>query len=317
MSMQFSELARAVATDRHVSPDEILSLRQLGWGDGLISREEAEAIFAINRQIDNPDREWIDFFVEALTEFVLNGTEPKQMCDADEANWLIAQLDADGRLETMAELELMVRVIERAHNVPEALKTYTLHQIQNAVLHGTGPTRCGGQLSADHVSTAECRLLRRVIFASGGHGPAAVSRHDAEMLFRIKDATLDKANALEWAPLFVDGVANYLKCFALHNAQLSHGRIKELEAFIADNRASVGRFMGAMARELPHARNHFGKVFGRKKAEQAGPDYAAQAAAGEMLTCEETEWLDAMIEADGEIDPLERQLLDRIASDAD
>ena len=313
MSMQFAELAAAVAADGHVAPGEILALRRLGWGDGKIYREEAEAIFAINRQIDNPDREWTDFFVEALAEFVLNGSEPKGMCDEAEADWLIGALDADGHLETMAELELMVRIVERAQNVPEKLKRYALGQIKDAVLHGKGPTRCGGELSDDHVSTAECRLIRRIIFASGGLGAAAVSRFDAEMLFRIKDATLGKANALEWSKLFVDGVANYLRGFGLTKAQLSHGRVKELESFIADNRVNIGRFVGAMAREIPQAHNHFGKVFGRKKAGEASPDYTAQAAAGDFVTGDELAWLESMIEADGELDPLERQLLDHIA----
>ena len=316
MSMQFTDLARAVAADRQVSPDEILSLRRLGWGDGRITREEAEAIFAINRQVDLPDRDWVDFFVEALAEFVLNGTEPRQMCSEDEADWLMSSLDADGRLETMAELELLVRVVERAQNVPEKLKRYVLAQIEDAVLHGTGPTRCGGELSANHVSTAECRLLRRVIFASGGHGPAAVSRYDAEMLFRIKDATLGHANALEWGPLFVDGVANYLRGFALQNAQLDHDRVRELEAFIADNRASVGRFMGAMAREVPQVHNHFGRVFGKKAEGRPAPDFTAQAAAGDIVTGDEMAWLNSMIEAEGELDPLERDLLDRIKSES-
>ena len=315
MSMQFADLARAVAADGHVAPEEIISLRRLGWGDGKIFREEAEAIFAINRQIENPDREWVDFFVEALAEFVLNGSEPRQMCDEAEAEWLMGALDADGQLETMAELELMVRVVERAQNVPETLKRYALKQIEEAVLHGTGPTRCGGQLSASHVSTAECRLIRRMIFASGGLGTAAVSRFDAEMLFRVKDATLDNANALEWSQLFVDGVANYLRGFGLTNAQLSHGRVKELEAFIADNRVNVGRFMGAMAREIPQVRNHFGKAFGRKSGSAASPDYTTLAEAGDIVTGDEEAWLDSMIQADGEIDALERQLLDRIAQD--
>ncbi|GMN12981.1 hypothetical protein [Altererythrobacter sp. MTPC7] len=313
MSMQFADLARAVAADRHVSPEEIQSLRRLGWGDGQITRDEAEAIFAINHQVDNPGREWVDFFVEALTEFVLNGTEPRHMCNEEEADWLIGALDADGHLETFAELELLVRVVERAQNVPEKLKRYTLSQIEDAVLTGTGPTRCGGELSANHVSTAECRLLRRVIFASGGHGPAAVSRFDAEMLFRIKDATLGHDNAPEWAPLFIDGIANYLRGFELTRAQLSHDRVKELEAFIADNKREVGRFMGRMAREIPQVRNNLGVVFGRKPAGRPTPDYTAQAAAGEIVTDNEQAWLDSMIEADGELDPLERQLLERLA----
>ena len=309
MSIHFADLARSVAADGQVAPEELIALRRLGWGDGQITREEAESIFAINRALTETSGEWVDFFVEALGEFVLNGTEPRGMCDEEEAQWLIGALDADGRLESMAELELLVRVIEKAQNVPDSLKHYALKQIEAAVLTGTGPTRCGGDLSDTHITGAECRIIRRIVFASGGHGPAAVTRFDAEMLFRLKDATLDAGNSGEWQSLFVDGVANYLKGFTLANAQLSHERVKELEAFIADSKHSFGRFMGAMVRELPQARNHFGKVFGKN---DSGPSFTEQAMAGEELTEIEQQWLDKMINADGEVDDLERRLIARI-----
>lgn len=312
MSVQFSRLAEQVAADGVVSPEELLSLRQLGWGDGKIYHGEAEAIIELNHAIENPTNEWVDFFVEAISEFVLNGTEPRGMCDEGEARWLIDALDRDGKLDSMSELELLVRVVERAQNAPEVLKQYALRQVENAVLKGTGPTRHGGELADCHVSEAECGLLRRLIFASGGLGAAAVSRFDAEMLFRIKDATLNDENASAWAELFVDGIANYLKGFQLSNAQLSHERVKELESFIADNKANVGRFFGAMAREMPQVGNHFGKVFGKN---DKGQRYVEAQAAGNIVTDHEQEWLDNMIDADGEIDDLERLLMARIASD--
>ena len=312
MSMQFVKLAEQAAQDGKIDTSELLSLRQMSWGDGEIHRGEAEAIFALNNTLQLRDNAWVDFFVEAIGEFVLNGTEPRGMCDDAEARWMIDQIDHDGRLESMAELELLVRVIERAQNVPDILKHYTLKQIEQAVMTGTGPTRDGGDLAACHISTAECALMRRVIFASGGHGPAAVSRYDAEMLFRLKDACLGRDNAMDWQPLFVDGVANYLKGFALKNAQLSHERMKELESFVADNRANVGRFFGRMARELPNTANHIGKVFGKKTPRESITELEA---AGNLVTDNEAKWLDAMIEADGEVDAMERALLDRIAAE--
>ena len=309
MTHQFTDLARRVAEDGIVSPAELQSLRQLGWGDGVITREEAEAIFAINRALVHPSHEWVDFFVEAIGEFVLNGSEPKGMCDDDEARWLVQSLDHDGRLDSMAELELLVRIVEKARNVPDMLKHYALRQVETAVLTGTGPTRHGGDLSATHISAAECRILRRLVFASGGHGPAAVSRYDAEMLFRLKDETLSEENAPQWDELFVDGVANYLKGFHLQNAQLSHERVKELESFIADNNHSVGRFFGAVAREMPQVQNHFGKVFGKKP---EGVNYTEAQAAGNIVEDHEQEWLEKMIDSDGQVDDLERALLSRI-----
>ena len=311
MTTHFIDFAQRAAADGQITAEELLTLRREGWGDGIITRAEAEALFALNTALRERTPEWCDFFVEAIGEFVLNGSPPRLQCSEEEAAWLIGQIDADGVTESMAELECMVRILERAENTPERLKNYVLDQVEREVLTGVGPTRCGGELSATHVSSAECRIIRRVIFASGGHGPAAVTRFDAEMLFRIKDETLAEENAPEWDDLFVDGVANFLKGFILPNAQLSHERRSELEAFIADNRASVGGFMGRMAKEAPQVANHFGKVFGQKRGN--GPDYTAIAASGALITDYENEWLETMINADGEVDELESRLIARLA----
>lgn len=311
MTTQFIALAKAAAADGQLTTDQLLALRREGWGDGIITRAEAEALFALNTALSQRSAEWCDFFVEAIGEFVLNGSPPRLQCSVEEAEWLIAQIDHDGVVESIVELETMVRILERAENTPDRLKHYVLGVIEREVLTGTGPTRCGGELSATHISAAECRIIRRVIFASGGHGPAAVTRYDAEMLFRLKDATLAEENAPEWDDLFVDGVANYLKGFTLPHAQISRERALELDAFIADAKPNVRAFLGRVAKDVPGARNHFGKVFGRR---QGGPDYAAIAAAGEAVTDHERQWLEAMIDADGEVDELESRLLARLTA---
>jgi hypothetical protein len=315
MTTQFIDIAQRVAADGQITAEELLALRREGWGDGIITRAEAEALFAVNTALKERSPEWCDFFVEAIGEFVLNGTPPRLQCSLEEAEWLIGQIDHDGVVESMVELETMVRIIERAENVPDRLKTYVLDQIEREVLTGTGPTRHGGDLSATHISAAECRIIRRVIFASGSHAPAAVSRFEAEMLFRLKDETLAEENAAEWDELFIDGVANFLKGFVLPSAQLSHERKLELEAFVADNQANLGRFMGRVAREAPQVMNHFGKVFGKKQ--PGGPDYGALAAEGEKVTDYESEWLEKMVDADGEVDELESRLIARIAAESD
>lgn len=314
MTTHFTELAQRASVDGKVSSEEVLALRQQGWGDGIITREEAEALFALNRALDERTDEWCDFFVEAVGEFVLNGTQPRLQCSEEEADWLIAQVDHDGKVESLVELETLVRIIERAENVTDRLKHYVVEQVEREVLTGVGPTRCGGSLSATHISSAECRLLRRVIFASGGHGPAAVSRFDAEMLFRIKDETLAEENSPEWDDLFLDGVSNYLKSFTLDNAQLDHDRAVELQQFVADNKASVGGFFSRMAKEAPEAHNHFGKVFGKRK---SAPGFEEKAAQGAVVTDAEEDWLNSMIEADGEVDELERRLLAKIIDEGE
>ena len=307
MTLQFSDIARQAAADGAVSADEILALRRAGWGDGAISSVEAEAVMTLNDALAARTAEWCDFFVEAIGEFVINGSEPKGYVGDDTAHWLISRLDRDGRLDSMAELELLVRVLERAANAPEHLKTYTLAQIEKAVLTGTGPTRGGDELSPNCVGDAEARLLRRVLFAAGGDAPAAVSRAEAELLFRLKDASRGAANGPEWKRLFVQGVGNYLMGYVSPTAQIDRARAAELETFVADHDSHVGRFLGRMAKASPNA---FGAVFGRKGAER---DRFAELAAAERVTREESAWLESHIHADGEVDEYEQALLDFLA----
>lgn len=309
MGVQFGELAQKIGADGAITGEDVLALRRAAWPDGRISQDEAEAIFALNRQLALRSAEWVDFLVEALGEYVVNQRAPAGYVDAENADWLMGQIDADGKLGSMAELELLVRVFERAKNVPLALKDYALRQMERAVLHGTGPTRDGGQLEAGNVNATEARLLRRAIFAPASERPAAVGRKEAEMLFRLKDAALGADNAPEWKRLFVQGIANYLQGYSDENAQISRERAAELQAFIADSKASVGTFLSRMAKASPNA---FGKVFGGKDNQPSREENVAEAHA---ITGTERAWLDTRIEADGRIDDYEQALLDFLAED--
>ncbi|TRD11310.1 hypothetical protein FGU71_05245 [Erythrobacter insulae] len=316
MTTHFTELAHRAAADGVVSPEELLGLRRQGWGDGIITREEAEALFAINNVLSDRDPAWCDFFVEAIGEYVLNAAQPRLQCSPEEAEWLIAQVDHDGVVESMVELETLVRIVERAENVPDALKNYVLGQIENEVLTGTGPTRCGGELSSVHISEAEVKILRRVIFSSGGYGPAAVSRFDAELLLRLKNATLANDNDPSWGDLFVDGITNHLRGFSLDNAQLSHERKLELIRTIEDNSANIGRFFSQMAKSDASLPTRI-RWLAEHLAGTDGPqnDYSGDADAGHAVTAAEKDWLDVALDDDGQIDALEKRLLRRLADD--
>lgn len=311
MSMHFRDLAGQVAADGAISPEEILILRRASWSDGRIDADEAEAIFTVNDRIAEHDASWADFFVEALVEFVVNGAEPLGYVDEAKADWLMARIDRDGRLESMAELELLAKLFERATSAPERLRTYAIAQIGTAVLTGEGPTR-GGALDAVQsgggINDAEALLLRRLIFAPASDRPAGVSRTEAELLFRLKDATLGAANGPEWKRLFVQGVGNYLMAYTSYEP-LSRERAAELEEFMVRPSDGVGRFFARMARF--DLQSGFTGVFGSRPARE----HEAEAAAARDVTDEERSWLDVRIDADHEIDPYEQALMDFLAEE--
>ena len=307
MSMQFRDLAEQAMADGAISADEILSLRHESWSSGHIDPDEADAIFVLNDHLDQPTSEWSDFFVEALSEFIVHSLDPKGYVTEDQAEWLIERIDNNGRLDSLTELELLVKVLEKAFDVPERLNAYALDQIEQAVFTGEGPTRDGGALEKGNVTEAEVRLLRRVIFAQGGDRPAAVSQREAEMLFRLKDATLTANNAPEWKRLFVQGVGNYLQGFG-GSEPLSRERAAELESFMNNSAASIGGFFSRMARSNPVS--GFSSVFGAKAEE---PDLDTEVSAAHEITGVEQSWLQGQIDANGLIDEYDQALLDFLA----
>ena len=122
MTMNFPELAKQAAADGTITADEVLALRRVAWPDGVIDGDEAEAILAINDLVADKSPEWTDFLVEAVGDYVVNGTQPKGYVAQQTADWLMANLDRDGRLDSVAELELMVKVLEKALGTPDSFK---------------------------------------------------------------------------------------------------------------------------------------------------------------------------------------------------
>lgn len=315
MSMEFGDLAARSADDAAISAEEILELRRMGWADGQIGPDEAEALFAANEACTEPTARWCDFFVEALAGFIVETVEPRGYVDDEMGDELIARIDHDGRVDTVAELALLVRVLETARDVPGRLKAYALAQIEHAVLSGDGPTR-NGELSPKGINDTECTLLRRLIFAPAGDRPAAVSQREAELLFRLKDASLYEVNAPEWEKLFVQGVANYLFGFG-GDEPLSSARAAELERFMGRECAGIGGFLGRMLTTKPDVDGAFGSLL--DMGQQPGPELAPAASSatdepGE-LTQRESSWLTDMLEADEELDPMEKALLAWVAEE--
>ena len=313
MSMQFRSLAEQAMADGAISADEILSLRQGGWANATIDADEADAIFVLNDHLAEPTGEWSDSFVEALSEHIVHQVAPRGYVSEDQAEWLIERIDRDNGVESLTELELLVRVLEKAINVPARLKAYALDQIEQAVLTGEGPTRDGGMLEKGNVTDAEVRLLRRMVFAGGGDRPAGVSQLEAEMLFRLKDATLDASNSSEWKRLFVQGVGNYLQGFG-GKEQLSRERAAELENFMNNTAPSIGGFFGRMFDSIGNS--GLGDGFAAMREEAAPPRHIElEVADAAEVTSMEQAWLQGRIDANGQIDPYDQALLDFLAEE--
>ncbi len=303
MSFSFSDFSAALEAGGALSAEDVLAIRRSVWPDEVVARAEAEAIFELHRRVREPSLEWSDFFIEAITDSVLNATEPHFYVDDDSAAWLIGRLDRGEKPIGAVELELVVRIVEKALNAPAALKAWALAEIERCVLSGEGATRREGDLRPGTVDEAEVNLLRQLVFASGGDGALVVSQDEAEMLWRIKDSTLGAANAPGWQRLFVQAVGNHLMAYSSYRP-LERPEAERLEAFMNDRRSHVLGFLARLGRP------DFGaaaRVF--KSEEESAEDHDAAVAAAAAVTPTENAWLQANVDRDGQRDEYEEALL--------
>ncbi len=302
-----TDLTSSLTQSAAIRAEDVLALRRLVWADAAVSPDEANALMALNQACPVQAPEWIDYFVEVMVDYIVHQQLPEGYVDAAKAQWLMDWIDKDGRLDSRGELELLVKVLETATAVPDALRAYALKQIEQAVLTGSGPTRHeringNGTLDADGINATECALLSRVIYACGGDNATVVSTDEADMLFRIKDATLGKNNAAQWQDLFVKAIANHLLAHRDYQT-LSREDQMRLDAYTADTGVHVGRFFGRMI------------GLGRPSLPEAViaiPDEIndeAAAAVDHQLTPGEIQWTVEHIRADGHTDALEKALI--------
>jgi len=310
MSFSFSGFEAALKAGATISDADVLALRREVWPDGAVSDAEASALFDLNRVAQDAGPEWAGFFIEAMTEYVVNQRPPRGYVDENAAKWLIGEIERDGAAASATDLALVVKVLETALNCPEALKTWALGRIEAAVLTGEGPTRSGAP-RPNMIDEAEVALLRRIVFAAGGEGACTVSEHEAEMLWRLKDACLAADNAPGWKILFVQALGNHLMAYSSYKP-LARGEAERLEAFIGDHHSSVLGFFARMGsagpaagvRDLLHPTH-----------EPSAAEHDAAVRAAESITGGEKSWLDAHVDADHRRDPYEEALLAFIAEE--
>jgi hypothetical protein len=299
MSFSFNDFTAALKAGAPLSAEDVLAVRREVWPDGRISDGEARALFEIDRLAADPAPEWAEFFLEALCDHVVNGHEPKGYIDLPNAAWLVEEIERGGQPPSGLELELAVRVIERALNGPAELKSWVLARIEEAVLQD------------GRVDARETGLLRRTIFASGGDGALAVSRDEAELLWRLKHACREADNAPEWKTLFVQGVGNHLMAYNSYKP-LERGEAVRLEAFMDDRRSSVLGFFARMrgANPLGEARGLFGG------GDSPRADHDAAVADARAISGSENDWLQAHVDSDGVRDAYEEALLAFVAEES-
>ena len=197
------ELLQNALDIRMMDESRFTEIRRQVFDDGKVNTEEANLVFEIDSEIADLPEGWNEFFVGALTDFIIRQTLPVGYVDPIHASWLMERLEHDNRLSEDTELELLLNILRLAREVPESLELYTLEKIRDKIVGRA----VEGQLS---ITDKDVENLKRVLYACGGNGGYSISKAEAQFLFDLDEISQNKENAIGWKKLFVGSIANHL-----------------------------------------------------------------------------------------------------------
>lgn len=299
--MSLTNLCTDIVARGEVTADDVLALRGVVFGEITVTPGEVEALFLIDEGTERRVPEWRAFFLEAMTDWLVRQQEPSGYITQDQADWLIARIEADGRVRNGTELELVVRALELADEAPASLAAFGLSLVTRAVVENDGV------ISADEV-----QRMRRLVFALAGPGRMAVTREEAGALFDLNDATRGRDNDPSWTDFFMRAVANAVTAAAGWAPPARAEALRRqawLEAPEGDPAGLLGDAVSAAGRLTPGRIRE--ALFGSDQAhldEHVAERESADASAAPVDHAEAL-WLLDRIGRDGEFDVNEQALI--------
>lgn len=288
---------------------DVLKLRRSYYADGEITPDEAEMIFALNDACPVQDPGWADCFVETITDYIVDQAKPEGYLTTDNADWLVARISKDGRVETKTELELLVNVLDKARWVPQSLVIFALAQVKDAVINGEGPLRSGLSLAPGVVTEGDVDILRRILYCFGGDGNLAITQPEAEVLFEIDAATAGADNHPAWGDLFVKAIASSVMAASGYAVPPREEALAR-DAWL-DRRGdlSLDRMVAGMASGFKGLFAGYDLQSEEERAISRLEQQKIEIVTNEAVTIAEASWLAGRIGRDGQISPNERALL--------
>jgi len=195
---------------------DVLRLKSAFHNDSAISADEAEALFALNETCEEQHPTWADFYVDALTDYLVAQVLPEGYLTAEKAHRFIDRVAPLGIVTRKTDLDLLINVLVKSRWSPVSLARVALNQVMYAVTTGKGPLRENCPYQAGAVRESEVELVRRILYAFGGDGAVAITRDEIETLFDINEAIVDPEANAAWTDLFVKAVTNVVMASSGH-----------------------------------------------------------------------------------------------------
>lgn len=312
-----------------INSDDVLLLRATVFRDGVVQSGEADAIFALDRSCTRKCAEWNEFYVEALSEFLVANAQPQGYVSVDNARWLIRATSTDDLVQSENDWQLLLRIMKKAKDIPSFLSAFALRQVAHAVISGEGVLARDRKHMPGVVTAEDVEAVRTIIYSASGDGGIGVSRDEAEVLFDINDASSVLRNDPSWSVLFAKAIAASLM-MATGYKMPDRETAKYREAWLDDTSVEVGSFFSrifssglrgfaesvlARSDSDPRARSRNSTYRHAVKLAEA-MEHNGEDLIAERIEADEAHWLAERIGRDGLLNENEKEILRFIKMEA-
>ena len=290
---------------------DVLDLRKAFYGDNTMSADEAQLLFTVNKSSPVQDPAWAPFFIEAVTDFLVNQAQPEGYITAENASWLLARCSTQGVVNSHLEFDLVVNILERSRWSPVSLVSFALEQIRRAVANGEGPLRSDGLTPKNHITSADIEQIRRIIYAFGGDGNVAITRSEAEVLFAINDAVEQGQPNPAWTDFLVKALANSVMAASGYAVPPREDALKEGDWLDRRGDLSPSALLRSIANtSLLEVKDLYFEQSAEERALARLERQRIEIITNEQITEGEASWLAERLGRDGTISANERALID-------
>ena len=117
------ELKKDLLADGIIDSKEVKTVESVIFEDGIVDKEEADFLFELNNAVSGKENapEWKEFFVKAITSFVIDDEKSNGEVDDDEAKYLYEQIKGDGQIDDV-EKALLLNIKSKSNNFPAILE---------------------------------------------------------------------------------------------------------------------------------------------------------------------------------------------------
>jgi hypothetical protein len=118
-----SNFEQQVISRGRITYGDVKRLQRHVLPDGVMTREEAEALLIIDRSVERVDPAWVAYLSSTIMDFVVWGSRPTGYVDQETARWLGTLLRVN---PTKAARQILREVLCEAEGVDQALTESSL-----------------------------------------------------------------------------------------------------------------------------------------------------------------------------------------------